>query len=514
MHDTITSPAASAGAALWQWLDGRDTARMNRYRTYLAFYEGEQWDERRRAGERRLTVNYARALVRKSASYLMPRPVTFDVGEASSLTLPRAQRAPGGREPEKDQQANASSLFHPSLEFEGGARGGSRPALAEAALNHVYAELDLHTLDFQSAVDSAVLGDGAFKVGWSAAERRPVVAAVDPQGIWAWWRADDPSVLTRVVQRYELERDVAREMFGEGNRLPVTGDREGPAHSSVFTTHHELPTTTYSRVVEDWRVDRYRVEVDGVVVRDEANAYGWIPFVIYPNLARPHELWGASDLEDLIEVCRELNRRMTTLSRILEVAGYPITVLENVTGSEGIRVDAGAVWELPEASRAYLLDMLSGGGVRLHIDYIELLYRQLHDLSETPRTAFGDSGRSLSGVALEVEIQPLVQKVMRKRRTWEMVYRRRNAMILDLLERFGGVQLGGLRQTRAVWSEVLPSDREALVRSEARLVASGIHSRRDAMSALGDADPEASWRRVLEERGEVAGDRLQVEGGE
>ena len=36
---------------------------------------------------------------------------------------------------------------------------------------------------------------------------------------------------------------------------------------------------------------------------------------------------------------------MTTLSRILEVAGYPITVLENVSGSEGIRVDAGAVWE-------------------------------------------------------------------------------------------------------------------------------------------------------------------------
>jgi hypothetical protein len=254
-----------------------------------------------------------------------------------------------------------------------------------------------------------------------------------------------------------------------------------------------------ARVVEDWRVERYRVEVDGVVVRDEANPYGWIPFVIYPNLARPHEFWGASDLEDLVDVCRELNRRMTTLSRILEVAGYPITVLENVSGSEGIRVDAGAVWELPEASRAYLLDMLAGGGVRLHIDYIDLLYRQLHDLSETPRTAFGDSGRSLSGVALEVEIQPLVQKVMRKRRTWEMVYRKRNAMILDLLERFGGLALGGLRQTHAVWSEVLPSDREALVRSEARLVASGIHSRRDAMAALGDPDAEASWRRVLEE---------------
>jgi hypothetical protein len=40
----------------------------------------------------------------------------------------------------------------------------------------------------------------------------------------------------------------------------------------------------------------------------------------------------------------------------------------------------------------------------------------MHDLSETPRTAFGDAGRDLSGAALEVEIQPLVQKVQRKGR--------------------------------------------------------------------------------------------------
>jgi hypothetical protein len=186
------------------------------------------------------------------------------------------------------------------------------------------------------------------------------------------------------------------------------------------------------------------------------------------------------------------------------VAGYPITVLENVTGSEGIRVDAGAVWELPEASRAYLLDMLQGGGVRLHIDYIELLYRQLHDLSETPRTAFGDGGRALSGVALEVEIQPLVQKVMRKRRVWDGVYRRRNAMLLDLLERFGGQELGRLRETETVWGEVLPSDREALARTETQLVAAQVRGRRDALAALGDPDPEAAWQRTLAELRELS----------
>ncbi len=41
---------------------------MNRYREMLDFYSGNQWDRRRRPGETRLTVNYARALVRKTVS--------------------------------------------------------------------------------------------------------------------------------------------------------------------------------------------------------------------------------------------------------------------------------------------------------------------------------------------------------------------------------------------------------------------------------------------------------------
>jgi hypothetical protein len=438
-------PAAS-------WLDGQDVERRNRYREYLGFYQGEQWTGRRRAGETRLTFNYARTLTRKTVSYLMPKPVTFNV------------LADGDDNPEHARRA-------------------------EALLSRVYAENDQHTSDIQSALDASVLGDGAFKVTWSERLARPVIAAVDPQGLWAWWRPDNPGEVYRVVQRYEISPEESEVLFGA---------RPAGAGS---------PTGRLT-VVEEWWADRYRIDLAGETVREGANPYNWIPYLIYPNLARPHEFWGASDLEDLIDVCRELNRRMTTISRVLEVAGYPITVLENVTGSEGIRAEAGAVWELPEASRAYLLDMLQGGGVNLHIEYVQLLYRQLHDLSETPRTAFGDSGRSISGVALEVEIQPLVQKVMRKRRVWYAIYRRRNAMVLDLLERFGGAELGGLRRTATIWGEVLPSDRDALARTESRLVASSIHSHQTAMANLGDDDPDGSWLQILDELralGEFAG---------
>ena len=455
---------ALGSVSLAQWLEGQDTERLNRYRQYLDFYEGQQWERRRRGNETRLTINYARALVRKVASYVFPEPVVFSVPESAE---------------------------------------------AERVLNELAAEQDWHGLDYQTVVDAAVLGDGAFKVTWDGESQRPVVAAVDPATLWAWTRPDNVRALTRVMQRYTLSAGEAEALLpplgppvngGKTKNTPVNGGR---ARSTSVNGEKGSPDAPAGgaqvAVVEDWTAERLVIEAGGQVVRDEPNPYGWIPYVLFPNVPRPHSLWGESDLADLLDVCRELNRRMTVLSKILQVSGNPIVVLENVTGSQGIRADEGAVWELPEDSRAYLLDMLSGGGVRLHIEYVELLYRALYDLAETPRSAFGDSGRNLSGTALEVEIQPLVQKVQRKRRVWDSVYRRRNAMVLELLERFGGHQFGGVRRTEVVWGPILPRDREALVRSEARLVASGIHSRRTAMVALGETGPEEEWARVLEE---------------
>jgi len=164
---------------------------------------------------------------------------------------------------------------------------------------------------------------------------------------------------------------------------------------------------------EEWTADTFRLTHDGATTRDGPNPFGWLPYVLFANAPQPQEFWGESDLVDLIAPARELNRRMSGVARVLDLSGNPIAVLENVEGAEGIQVGPGARWELPEGARAYLLDLLGGGGVGLHLQYIDLLYRVLHDLAETPRSAFGDSGRALSGTALEVEIQPLVQKVKR-----------------------------------------------------------------------------------------------------
>ena len=259
------------------------------------------------------------------------------------------------------------------------------------------------------------------------------------------------------------------------------------------------PRSKTATVVEVWTEQDFVLYLDNVPIEKKPNPYGFIPFIIYPNLREPKKFWGVSDLPQIMESQRELNRAMSQLSRILELSGNPIAVLENVEESEDIAVRPGAVWNIPEDAKAYLLDLLQGGGVNLHINYIDLLYRTLHDISESPRSAFGGTERDLSGVALEIELHPLMQKVRRKRIIRSAVYNRRNEMILKLLKQYQGLDSGS-SHLRVVWGPVLPQDITRQVNNEQVLVQNGIHSRRRAMDELGIRNPDSEFKQWLEER--------------
>ena len=406
-----------------------------------------------RRRERRLTFNYAKVLVEKTTSYLMSgMHIAVDPVDRSSQEAERARRA-------------------------------------EQALQEVAEQSNLAQLDFDTELDAAVLGDGAFKVPWDPIERRVRVSSPDVQGLFVWWLGDDVSRIWRVASRYRLTPEEAELTFGfkpaarQGSRLSsARSDRERTVE-----------------VVEVWTAETFALWVAGALVEEKANPYGFIPFVIYPNLREPKQFWGTSDIPPIRESARELNRALSQLSMILELSGNPIAVLENVSEAEDIAVQPGAVWELPERARAYLLDLLQGGGVQLHVDYVNLIYRTLHDLGETPRTAFGENRAGLSGVALQLELDPLLKKVQRKRLIRTAAYQRRNELILRILEQQTGVRYAPYR-SRIVWGAVAPRDRSQLVEDERGLVAAGIHSRRRAADELGVDDPDAEFGRWLEEQ--------------
>ena len=438
-----------------QQLGRMDAGRLRSYAELLSFYQGDQWPRQMRRRERRLVFNYAKALVDKTTAYLMSgMHSVVDAEDDAPETAERATRT-------------------------------------EQTLRLVAEQNNLPQLDFDTELDAAVLGDGAFKVTWDPVERRVRVSAPDVQGLFVWWLGDDVTRLWRVASRYHMSADEVEIAFGT---------RPSTRHSDRV------------EVVEVWTAETFDLWVDGSIVDEKANPYGFIPFVIYPNLREPKQFWGASDIPAIRESVRELNRALSQLSMILELSGNPIAVLENVTETQDIAVQPGAVWELPERARAYLLDLLQGGGVQLHIDYVNLIYRTLHDLGEAPRTAFGESRANLSGVALNLELDPLLKKVQRKRLIRSAAYVRRNEMILRILEQETGVSYAPHR-SRIVWGPVVPRDRSRLIVDEKSLVAAGIHSRRRAADELGVADPDAEFARWLEEQEQIRSETARSENG-
>jgi hypothetical protein len=420
-------------------LNRLDTERFKNYKELLDFYHGIHWEGRERRGEKRLTFNYAKVFIDKVTSYLMSG-VNFTV------------------EPVDNSEESISSARR-----------------AEEALYRVYEENNLEQLDFETEIDCAILGDACYKVIWDGETKKVKITAPDIQGIYTWWIGDNTSEVWRVASRYSLSSDTVSELYRVKTKAKTAS------------------------VIEVWTVRDYEICIDGIKVEQKPNPYGFIPFVIYPNLREPKKFWGISDLSQIMEPQKELNRAASQLSKILELSGNPVAVLENVEESEDIAVRPGAVWNIPEDAKAYLLDLLQGGGVRLHMDYINLLYRILHDLSESPRAAFGGTERDLSGVAMEIELQPLLQKVSRKRIIRSVAYNRRNRLILKLLEKYKNESFGNNR-LRVIWSPVLPQDMTKLVSNEQILVQSGIHSRRMAMDEIGVKDPDREFNRWLEER--------------
>ena len=418
-------------------LDRIDTTRLTDYTNNLNFYKGSQWEKTGR--HRQLVFNYAKVAVDKVTSYLM-QGLTF--------------------------------VFYPTENTD---ELKAKVIRAEHLLQDVYQSNNLQQLDWETEIDTAILGDGCYKVTWDPDEKRIKITAPDVRGIYAWWIGDDLSNVWRVASRYKLSKAEADLLYGATKAVIVT---------------------------ELWTAKDFELFLDNDRIESKPNPYGFIPFVIYPNLREPKLFWGTSDIPSVKEPQRELNRAVSQLSRILELSGNPIAVLENVGESEDIQVQPGAVWTIPEDAKAYLLDLLQGGGIRLHIDYIDLIYRCLHDITECPMAAYGGTERDLSGAAMQIELGSLLQKVTRKRTIRTNAYHHRTDMVLRLAAKYMNENLEGITH-RVVWGEILPTDTQRQAQNEQLLVQAGVHSRRTAMDEMGIMDPDEEFTRWLEERGKI-----------
>lgn len=181
--------------------------------------------------------------------------------------------------------------------------------------------------------------------------------------------------------------------------------------------------------------------------------YDFAPIVDCQNLPAPGEFWGQSDLEDdVIEIIRAINFVASNTARIIRFHAHPKTWGRGFTAKD-LRIGVDETIILP-GENAELRNLEMQSDLASSLRYLEMLRQALHEISRVPEVATGNLERagSLSGVALQILYQPLLEKINTKR----LLY---GNMLVELNRRL--LAIGGYGDdlnTTLHWQEILPQD--------------------------------------------------------
>jgi hypothetical protein len=181
--------------------------------------------------------------------------------------------------------------------------------------------------------------------------------------------------------------------------------------------------------------------------------YEFSPIVDCQNLPAPGEFWGCSDLEDdILEIIRAINFIASNTARIIRFHAHPKTWGRGFAARD-LRIGVDETIILP-SENAELRNLEMQSDLASSLGYLDRLRQALHEISRVPEVATGNLERagSLSGVALGILYQPLLEKTNTKR----LLY---GDMLIELNRRL--LAIGGFGEenyTVIHWPKLLPID--------------------------------------------------------
>jgi hypothetical protein len=224
--------------------------------------------------------------------------------------------------------------------------------------------------------------------------------------------------------------------------------------------------------------------------------YTFSPIVDCQNLPAPGEFWGQSDLEDdVIEIIRAINFVASNTARIIRFHAHPKTWGRGFVAKD-LKIGIDDTIILP-SERAELHNLEMQSDLASSLRYLEVLRQALHEISRVPEVAAGNLDRvgALSGVALQILYQPLLEKTNTKR----LLY---GDMLVELNRRL--LAIGGFGEglhTTIHWQEILPKD--PLQERQVALIDQQIGVSKDTLLQRLGYDPDVEFRKKEVESAEL-----------
>jgi hypothetical protein len=218
--------------------------------------------------------------------------------------------------------------------------------------------------------------------------------------------------------------------------------------------------------------------------------YPFPPVVHGQNLPAPHQVYGMSDVEPLIPIQDAINFVISNTRRIYRLHGHPKTIATGVNTRQPLNWGPDETLVLSnENAKVWNLEMQ--GDLSAGIELYKRLVEAWHEIARIPVVSVGrlESIGSLSGVALRILYEPLLELVEVKRRTY-------GDALIELAQRLLSVRFGGEPREWPVsirWPELIPAGIEEKARTALMLMQIGVSQ--DTLLEMLGFNPEHEARR-------------------
>ncbi len=307
---------------------------------------------------------------------------------------------------------------------------------------------DKMTLLAQTGINGGVCGQPFLKLIPAEGEMKfPRIVVLDPLIVRIVTAPDDCSLTLAYVIEYPGADDIQKRQIIA---------RVDPDNLAGIAGNYDLDDT--------WEIANFerRGQADTwyQVGETEVWPYPFAPIFTAQNLPNPNEAWGLPDLTpDIIEMNKSLNFVQSNTSRILKFHGHPKTWGRGFRASQlSTAVDDLIIIEAPDGT---LQNLEMQSDLASSLAFISMLRDAMDEQSRVPAVALGRMENmtrgEISGVAIQLLFQPLIEKTVQKQRLYGRLIREISRAALVLA---GVIPLQGWEDypIELHWQDMLPID--------------------------------------------------------
>jgi hypothetical protein len=257
-----------------------------------------------------------------------------------------------------------------------------------------------------------------------------------------------------------------------------------------------------------------RVIIEYQPLGNNGNWLDFLPVYVVANMAQLGEIWGYSELRDLIPIIDEINKKYSDLSDSLKFDMFAITVFLNAkipTGADGklqLRNKAGAAWNIMGVSPTDNIkpEVFKLQGTFNYVEtlkyHINTLVSCLFEFSEavniSPEKVTGLP--ALSGIALKLLFASIISKTNRKNTVWKAKLAEVYMGALKLKQIYDGYDIPDDLDIEIITHIPMPQNELEELEVISAKLADSLISVTTAMNEIGVEDPEAEVAKILEEK--------------